>query len=76
MKEQLETRIKELKGEFEEGKKMMEELDIKRTNLGQTLLRISGAIQALEELVPNEEEAEKDEINQQVISLILNTEER
>jgi len=63
MKEQLETRIKELKGEFEEGKKMMEELDIKRTNLGQTLLRISGAIQALEELVPNEEEAEKDEIN-------------
>ncbi len=55
MKEQLEKRIKELKGELEEGQKMLEELDIKRTSLGQTILRISGAIQALEELLPQEE---------------------
>lgn len=56
MKEQLETRIKELKTELENGQKMLEELDIKRTNLGNTILRISGAIQALEELIPEEGE--------------------
>lgn len=56
MKEQMEARINELKAEFEEGKKMLEELDIKRTGLGQTILRISGAIQALEELMPEETE--------------------
>ncbi len=55
MKEQLEERLKELKGEFENGKKVLEELDAKRTNLTQTLLRISGAIQALEDLIPLEE---------------------
>lgn len=56
MKEQIEARIEQLKKEFEEGKKMIEELDVKRTNLGQTMLRISGAIQALEELMPKEDE--------------------
>ncbi len=55
MKEQLEARINELKGEFENGKKILEELEIKRTNLTQTLLRISGALQVLEDLMPKEE---------------------
>ncbi|WP_169738705.1 hypothetical protein [Ruminiclostridium cellobioparum] len=55
MKEQLEERLKELKNEFENGKKVLEELDAKRANLTQTLLRISGAIQALEDLMPKEE---------------------
>ncbi|AEY65536.1 hypothetical protein [Clostridium sp. BNL1100] len=54
MKEKIEERIKELKGEFKNGQKMLEELDGKRTGLNQTLLRISGAIQALEELMPEE----------------------
>lgn len=56
MKEQIEIRIKELKTELESGQKMLEELDIKRANLGNTLLRISGAIQALQEMMPQEEE--------------------
>ncbi|HEX2926609.1 MAG TPA: hypothetical protein VHP38_10195 [Ruminiclostridium sp.] len=55
MKEQMEERLKELKGEFENGKKILEEVEAKRTNLTQTLLRISGAIQALEDLIPTEE---------------------
>jgi hypothetical protein len=38
-------RINELKAELESGKKIMDELEIKRANLGQTILRISGAIQ-------------------------------
>lgn len=54
MKEIIEERIKELKGEFENGQKMLEDLDVKRAGLNQTLLRISGAIQALEELMPEE----------------------
>ncbi len=55
MKEQLVERINELKGEFENGKKILEELEIKRTSLTQTLLRISGALQVLEDLMPKEE---------------------
>ncbi|OPX45562.1 hypothetical protein CLHUN_09410 [Ruminiclostridium hungatei] len=57
MKELLEKRVNELKNEFENGQKILEELDAKRTNLTQTLLRISGAIQALEGLLPKEGES-------------------
>lgn len=49
MKEQLEQRLSELKTEFEAGQKMMADLESKQTNLRDTLLRISGAIQILEE---------------------------
>jgi predicted nuclease with TOPRIM domain len=49
MKEQLEKRLTELKNEFEAGQKMMTELESKQSNLRDTLLRISGAIQILEE---------------------------
>jgi hypothetical protein len=50
MREQLENRLSDLRKEFEEGQKMLSELDSRRENLRQTLLRISGAIQVLEEL--------------------------
>ncbi len=49
MKEQLEKRLKELKEEFESGQKMLIELDARRANLSESLLRISGAIQVLQE---------------------------
>ena len=49
MKEQLQKRLAELKSEFEAGQKMMTELESKQSNLRDTLLRISGAIQILEE---------------------------
>ena len=55
MKEQIEARINELKGQLEEGQKVISELEVKRTNLMYTLLRINGAIQVLEELVQKEE---------------------
>ncbi|MNI52397.1 hypothetical protein D3C73_1071720 [compost metagenome] len=55
MKEQLEARMNELKAELEAGRQMMQELDEKRSNLGYTLTRISGAIQVLEELAAGEE---------------------
>ncbi len=57
MREQLERRLDELKTEFETGQKMMMELEQKRANLEKTLLRISGAIQVLEEELNKEPEA-------------------
>lgn len=50
MKEQIEQRLQSLKREFESGQQMLAELARKQENLQNTLLRISGAIQALEEL--------------------------
>jgi ABC-type xylose transport system substrate-binding protein len=49
MKQQLEQRLKELRDQFESGQKMMAELESKQANLRDTLLRISGAIQVLED---------------------------
>ena len=51
MIQQVEARLKELKGEFENGQKMLAELETRHANVKSTLLRISGAIQALEELL-------------------------
>jgi chromosome segregation ATPase len=49
MKQQLEQRLKELRSEFESGQKALAELENKQANMRNTLLRISGAIQVLEE---------------------------
>ena len=61
MREQIEQRLIELKGEYEAGQKMLADYEAKQAELRQTLLRISGAIQMLEELLAAEEEVEKDE---------------
>ncbi len=55
MKEQIELRVNELKAELEAGQKVTEELEIQRSNITYTLLRITGAIQVLEELVQKDE---------------------
>lgn len=55
MKDQLEKRINELKVELQEGQKVLEELDMKSATLAQTILRISGAIQVLDEINTQEE---------------------
>jgi chromosome segregation ATPase len=54
MKQQLEQRLKELKAEFESGQKMLAEMEAKQANLRNTLLRISGAIQVIEEELAKE----------------------
>lgn len=54
MKDQLEKRLRELQSEFDSGQQMAAELDAKQANVRQTLLRISGAIQVLEELLKDE----------------------
>jgi predicted nuclease with TOPRIM domain len=57
MREQLEKRLKELAAEFEAGQKMVAELEARQANLRNTLVRISGAIQVLQEELGKQEEA-------------------
>jgi len=49
MKERLEQRLQALKAEFEAGQKLLAEYETKQASLRETLLRISGAIQVIEE---------------------------
>jgi predicted nuclease with TOPRIM domain len=49
MREQLQSRLAQLKAEYEAGERMLAELEQKQRALRETLLRISGAVQVLEE---------------------------
>lgn len=49
MYQQLNERLSQLKAEYESGQQMLAELEQKQRTLRDTLLRISGAIQVLEE---------------------------
>ena len=51
MQEKIETRLRELREEYASGQKVMAELQNRPAELHQTLLRISGAIQVLEEML-------------------------
>ena len=51
MREQLEQRLDELKNESQNGQKVLAEVEAKRAEVRETLLRISGAIQVLEEVL-------------------------
>ncbi len=52
----MKERLAELKAEFERGQQHLQALDEQRVRLRDTLLRISGAIQVLEELLAGEEQ--------------------
>jgi len=49
MRRQLEERLRQLKAELQSGQQMLAELETKQTSVRETMLRISGAIQVLEE---------------------------
>ncbi|MEM9265503.1 MAG: hypothetical protein AAGA46_08260 [Cyanobacteria bacterium P01_F01_bin.13] len=53
MEQQLEHRLKELKTELASGQKMLAKLEQQETDFRTTLLRISGAIQVIEEELKN-----------------------
>ncbi|MBD2094081.1 hypothetical protein H6F90_02795 [Trichocoleus sp. FACHB-591] len=55
MRERLEQRLASLKTEFEAGQKMLADLEAKQASVRETLLRISGAIQVLEETLAEPE---------------------
>ncbi len=59
MREQIQSRLAELKKEFEIGQVKLRELDGQQAHLRETLLRISGAIQVLEEMLAGEQGAGK-----------------
>lgn len=50
----IEARLKELREEWEKGTRKLEVLDRQRADLRETLLRIEGAVQVLEELSRSE----------------------
>lgn len=50
MEETVQARLELLRREFETGQQRLAELETQRAQLTETLLRISGAIQVLEEL--------------------------
>lgn len=64
MKEKLEKRLEDLKSEYESSQKMLAELEAKQAVLRETLLRISGAIQVLQEELGL---TEKDESATQIV---------
>jgi hypothetical protein len=51
MREAIERRITELREEFEAGRRMQAELQARQDELTRTLLRISGAVQVLGEVL-------------------------
>ena len=51
LREQMQARLEELKKELETGQAQLQQVDMQRTYLHETVLRISGAVQVLEELL-------------------------
>ncbi|MEU6535399.1 hypothetical protein [Streptomyces sp. NPDC047000] len=51
MRTEIEKRVAELEAEFQEGQRVLTDLEVRQAELRQTLLRISGALQVLNELL-------------------------
>ena len=51
MREQIQARLEELKKELETGQAELQKIEMQRTYLHETVLRISGAVQVLEDLL-------------------------
>jgi hypothetical protein len=51
MREEIQARLEELKKELETGQAELQKVEMQRTYLHETVLRISGAVQVLEELL-------------------------
>jgi predicted nuclease with TOPRIM domain len=51
MRDEMQARLELLRTEFETGERRLEELERQRVQLTETMLRISGAMQVLEEML-------------------------
>lgn len=58
MREQLGRRLQELKREYDAGQQALAELERQQAQLRETVLRISGAVQVLEEELGRAEQAD------------------
>jgi hypothetical protein len=63
MKRELEARLRELKAEYQKGQGQLVALEQETANLKNTLLRISGAIQVLQELLGDETSENSSPVN-------------
>ena len=54
MRKQIEERLCALQSEFKAGQEILAELETRQSNVRSTLVRISGALQVLEELLKEE----------------------
>jgi hypothetical protein len=70
MREQLEQRLVELRAEYESGKKILKDIELKlaelenrKRNLNETLIRISGAVELLEELLEDQDKNSVKEVH-------------
>lgn len=59
MKDKLQLRLKALQEEYQKGQERLNELEQESSNIQSTMLRISGAIQVLQELMESDERGEK-----------------
>jgi hypothetical protein len=55
MQDRLSERLDTLRREYEAGQSMLAELEAKQLDLRETLLRIAGAIQVIEELLSDDD---------------------
>ena len=55
MKDQVQQRLHQLQAEFESGQKLLRDLEARQQEVRDTLLRIGGAIQVLQELLKHDE---------------------
>lgn len=58
LRSQLESRLQELHKELADGEKMIADLQARQSQIRETLLRISGAVQVLEEVLQGADEVE------------------
>jgi hypothetical protein len=54
VQDQITARLAELREDFQKGQTQLAELELQQARLRETLLRIAGAIQVLEEMLPPE----------------------
>jgi predicted nuclease with TOPRIM domain len=59
MRDQIQARLEELKKELEAGQAELQKVEMQRTYLRETVLRIGGAVQVLEELLTDGPPANK-----------------
>ncbi len=63
MQSEIKARLQELKEEYRKGQERLIALEQETTNLSNTMLRISGAIQVLEELIGKESSGNSIDVN-------------
>jgi len=60
MQAELQRKLDELKKEFEVGQNRLRELETEQAYVRETMLRISGAIQVLQELIEGSKQEDRD----------------